>query len=82
MNALLLPTIFNRQVEPCHGIFTEIARCLKLEKRKKIYDLIFQDTIEYTRSIHFVTNGRPIDTVSEIIWISVENKESNYKCTG
>lgn len=61
-NAAPLHSTSNGQVERFHSTLSEIARCLKLEKKmESTVDLILLATIKYNRTIHSITNKRPID---------------------
>ena len=61
-NAAPLHRTSNGQVERFHSTLSEIARCLKLEKKmESTVDLILLATIKYNRTIHSITNKRPID---------------------
>lgn len=64
VNAPPLHSTSNGQVERLHSTILEIARCLKLEKSiSDTVQLILLATIEYNRTIHTVTNKRPIDVI-------------------
>lgn len=63
-NAPPLHSTSNGQVERIHSTLLEIARCLKLEKSiNDTLQLILLATIEYNKTIHTVTNKRPIDVI-------------------
>lgn len=62
VNAPPLHSASNGQVERFHSTLIEIARCIKLERSiEDTRDLILLATIEYNKTIHSVTNKRPID---------------------
>lgn len=64
VNSPPLHSTSNGQVERFHSTLAEIARCLKIERKiDDTVELILQSTIEYNRTIHSVTNERPIDTI-------------------
>lgn len=64
VNAPPLHSTSNGQVERFHSTLSEIARCLKIERKiEDTVDLILQSTIEYNRTIHSVTNEKPIDII-------------------
>jgi len=51
-------------VERFHSTLAEIARCLKIERGiKDTVELILLVTIEYNKTIHSITNKRPIDVI-------------------
>ncbi|XP_049316980.1 uncharacterized protein LOC125779752 [Bactrocera dorsalis] len=54
----------NGQVERFHSTLTEIARCQKLETGiANTIELILLRTAKYNRTIHSVTNKKPIDVI-------------------
>lgn len=61
-NAPPLHSTSNGQVERFHSTLSEIARCLKLEKKiDSTIDLILLATVKYNRTIHSTTDKRPLD---------------------
>lgn len=63
-NAPPLHSTSNGQVERFHSTLVEIARCLKLERGlDDTVNLILQAAIEYNKTVHSVTNKRPIDII-------------------
>jgi ribonuclease HI len=75
-NAPPLHSSSNGQVERFHSTLAEIARCLKIEKHlNDTVELILQSTIEYNKTIHSVTNKKPI----EIIHYSAPDFEAGIK---
>lgn len=72
-NAPPLHSTSNGQVERFHSTLSEIARCLKLERKiENTTELILLATARYNRTIHSVTNRRPVDVVHST---SVEIRE-------
>lgn len=64
VNSPPLHSTSNGQVERFHSTLAEIARCLKFDRKiDDTVELILQATIEYNRTIHSVTNERPIDII-------------------
>lgn len=75
-NAPPLHSTSNGQVERFHSTLIEIARCLKLQRGiNSTVELILQAAIEYNRSIHSVTQKRPIDALYDA------SKETQHKVT-
>jgi len=63
-NAPPLHSISNGHVERFHSKLVEIARCLKLERGlDDTVNLLLQVAIEYNKTVHSVTNKRPIDII-------------------
>lgn len=63
-NSAPLHSSSNGQVERFHSTLIEIGRCLKAERRiSDTVDIFLLANIEYNRSIHSVTNQRPIDLI-------------------
>jgi len=64
-------------VERFHSTLAEIARCLKIERGiKDTVELILLATIEYNKTIHSVTNKRPIDVIhSSTIELNTEIRD-------
>jgi len=64
LNAPPLHSLSNGQVERFHGTLGDIARSFKLETQvEDTVENILLATIKYNRSIHSVTNKRPIDVI-------------------
>lgn len=64
VNAPPLHSTSNGQVERLHSTLAEIAICLKLEKKiDETIELILLATFEYNRTIHSMTNKKPIDII-------------------
>jgi len=64
VNAPPLHSSSNGQVERFHSTLAEIARCLKIDKKiEDTVELILRSTIEYNRSLHSVTESRPIEVI-------------------
>lgn len=64
VNAPPLHSVSNGQVERFHSTLADIARSLKIDgKASDTNDLILMATIEYNKSIHSVTDQKPIDVV-------------------
>lgn len=63
-NAPHLHSISNGQVERFHSTLLEIARCMKIQKGiSNTVDAILHATAEYNKSVHAVTNKRPVDVL-------------------
>lgn len=53
-----------REIERFHSTLLEIARCVKIQKGiSNTVDTILHATAEYYKSVHSVTNKRPIDVL-------------------
>jgi len=64
VNAPPLHSCSNGQVERFHSTLIEIARCLKIDKKvNNTVEAIMRATIEYNRTLHSVTDQRPIDII-------------------
>jgi len=62
VNAPLLHSVSNGQIERFHSTLAEIARCLKLDKKTNdTVELILRATVEYNKTVHSVTRERPIE---------------------
>lgn len=60
-------SISNGQIERFHSTLTEISRCTKLESAiSDTIELIAIATAKYNRSIHSVTNKKPIEIFSSL----------------
>ena len=65
VNSPPLHSVLKGQVERFHSSMSEIARCLKLQKQiVDTVELILQATIEYNKTIHSVTERKPIEVMS------------------
>lgn len=89
-NAPPLHSTSNGQVERFHNTLMEISRCLKLDKNlDDIEEIVLLATIEYNRSIHSVTETKPITAfhsseadaqiVSRIKNTQIKNLEAHNK---
>lgn len=89
-NAPPLHSTSNGQVERFHNTLMEISRCLKLDKNlDDIEEIVLLATIEYNRSIHSVTEMKPITAfhsseadaqiVSRIKNTQIKNLEAHNK---
>ncbi|KAH8340342.1 hypothetical protein KR074_002460 [Drosophila pseudoananassae] len=64
VNAPPLHSSSNGQVERFHSTLAEIARCLKIDKKiEDTVELILRSTIEYNRSLHSVTEFKPVEVI-------------------
>ncbi|KAH8338725.1 hypothetical protein KR074_003729 [Drosophila pseudoananassae] len=64
VNAPPLHSSSNGQVERFHSTLAEIARCLKIDRKiEDTVELILRSTIEYNRSLHSVTEFRPVEVI-------------------
>jgi len=62
VNAAPLHSSSNGQVERFHSTLSEIARCLKLDKKiSDTTELILRATIEYNKTLHSVTQEKPVE---------------------
>lgn len=64
VNAPPLHSVSNGQVERFHSTLADIARSLRMDKKASdTVELIMRATVEYNRSIHSVTNQKPLDVI-------------------
>nr|AAA28600.1 reverse transcriptase endonuclease [Drosophila virilis] len=76
VNAAPLHSTSNGQVERFHSTLTEIARCLKLDKKiSDTTELILKATIEYNKVLHSVTLEKPI----EVVHAAASDRRGNVK---
>jgi len=64
LNAPLLHSVSNGQVERFHSTLVELGRCLKIDKDiSDTVEPILLTTARYNKSIHSVIDKRPADVV-------------------
>jgi len=66
-NAPHLHSVSNGQIERFQSTLLELARCLKIDKNMSdTVEIILLSPVEYNRTIHLVTDKRPVDVVRSL----------------